>query len=71
MAIHHHSKVNALTNPASAGDIIIAQSGERYQVYQTMSGEYWLRHVLSGADITRPAMGQVALVRQIAGLIDL
>lgn len=72
MSIHHHSRVNALINPVSSGDLVIAESGEKYQVLQTMSGDYWLRHVASGADLTRPAPGgQIGIVRQIADLVNI
>lgn len=65
MSIHHHSKVNALCNPVTAGDLVIAESGEKYEVKQNMRGEYWLRHVLSGHDLTHPVSGQIGIVRQI------
>ena len=71
MAIHQHSKVNALCNPVTNGDIIIAQSGERYQVKQSMCGEYWLRHIKSGIDLTHPEMGQTAIIRQIDQLANI
>ena len=71
MNIHHHSKVNPLFNPVSTGDIVISETGEKYQVIQNMAGDYWLRHVKDKFDITSPVSGQIAICRQIAGLIDL
>ena len=71
MSIHSHASVNALRNPAMAGDLIIAESGERYLVCQTMRGEYWLKHAKSGQDLTHPVSGQIELVRQIADLANL
>ena len=65
MSIHHHSKVNALCNPVTMDDIVISESGEKYIVKQTMSGEYWLRHIKSGIDLTYPVSGQIGIVRQI------
>ena len=65
MSIHHHSNVNALCNPVTADDIIIAESGERYIVKQTMTGEYWLRHIKSAIDLTHPVSGQIGIIRQI------
>ena len=71
MSIHHHAKVNALCNPVTMDDIIIAESGERYIVKQTMSGDYWLRHAKSGIDLTHPVSGQIGLVRQINDLVNI
>ena len=71
MSIHHHSKVNALCNPAAMDDIIIAESGERYIVKQTMTGKYWLRHVKSGIDLTHPVSGQIGIIGQIDELINI
>lgn len=66
MKIIHHSKVNPLVNPVEEGDLVEAQSGERYIVKQTMCGDYWLKHVKSGQDLTRPVPGQSAICYQIA-----
>lgn len=66
----HHSKVNPLVNPVSPGDYIIAESGERYIVRDNMRGEYWLQHA-SGADLTWPVSGQIAICRQIADLANI
>ncbi len=71
MTTHHHSAVNALTNPVTMDDIVIAESGERYVVCQNMAGEYWLRHAASGVDLTRPVAGQIGIVRQIAELANI
>lgn len=72
MSVHHHSRVNALTCPVMSGDLVIAESGEKYQVLQTMGGDYWLRHVATGIDLTHPAPGgQIGIVRQIAGLANI
>lgn len=68
MGMHHCSAVNALCNPVTQGDVIIAASGERYQVCQGIMGEYWLRHIKSGQDLTRPISGQIGICSQIAGL---
>ena len=70
MATHKHSSVNPLINPVTDGDIIIAESGERYIVRQTMSGDYWLRHV-DGHDITHPVSGQINICAVIDGLANL
>lgn len=71
MSIYHHSKVNALTNPVTSGDMVIAESGERYIVKQTMCGEYWLQHAKSGHNLTQPVMGQIGIVRQIDSLSNI
>lgn len=67
----HHAKVCALTNPVTSGDIVIAESGERYLVKQTMCGDYWLQHAKSGHNLTNPVSGQIAIVRQIADLANI
>lgn len=71
MNTHHHSKVNALINPVFSDDIVIAESGEKFQVKQNMRGEFWLKHMASGFDLTRPVSGQIAIVSQIADLINI
>jgi polyhydroxyalkanoate synthesis regulator protein len=71
MNVHHHSKVNPLVNPVYSGDIVIAESGERYLVKSGMSGDYWLVHAKSGQDLTRPVMGQVEICRSIAELANI
>lgn len=71
MGIHHHSVVNALTNPVTDGDIIIAESGERYQVKQALNGDYWLRHIKDNFDLTHPVSGQIGIVGQIAQLVNI
>ena len=71
MSIHHHSKVNALTNPVTSGDIIIAESGERYIVKQTICGDYWLRHIKDNFDLTHPVSGQIGIIRQIVELANI
>lgn len=72
MTVHHHSKVNPLVNPVSAGDIVCAESGESYEVKQTMNGEYFLRHVQSSFDLCGPLPGgQVAICRKIAELANI
>ena len=71
MNVHHHSKVNALINPVTSGDIVIAESGEKYHVMQTMCGDYWLRHIKSGIDLTRPVSGQIEIVGQINQLANI
>lgn len=71
MATIHHSKVNALVNPVTCGDIVIAESGERYMVQQNMRGEYWLKHIKSGFNLTQPAMGQIAICSRIAELVNI
>jgi hypothetical protein len=54
------------------GDIVISESGEKYQVRQNMAGDYWLRHVASGIDLTYPAPGgQIAIIRAIADLANI
>lgn len=69
MNTHHHTKVNALTNPVSMGDCIIAESGSKYFVCQSMKGDYWLKDE-SGKNVTEPVSGQIGIVRQIDGLIN-
>lgn len=71
MKIVHHSKVNPLVNPVAPGDLVIAESGERYIVRDTMMGHYWLQHAASGFNLTHPVSGQIALCRQIAQLADI
>lgn len=71
MNVHHHSKVNPLVNPVTPGDHIIAESGERYIVRDNMCGEYWLQHIQSGAHLTHPVSGQVAICAQIADLANI
>jgi hypothetical protein len=71
MNTHHHSKVNPLVNPVIAGDHVIAESGEKYIVMQTMSGHYWLRHIRDQFDLTHPVDGQVAICRQIYDLANI
>lgn len=71
MNTYHHSKVNPLCNPVSMGDVVLSETGERYEVKQNMAGDYWLRHVRDQFDITSPVTGQIAICRQIAGLADL
>lgn len=71
MAIHKHSSVNPLVNPVSSGDIIIAESGERYIIRQNMAGYYWIAHARSNAPITAPVDGQVAICGAISDLINL
>lgn len=71
MGIHHHSKVNPLINPVAPGDIVIAESGERYQVMDNMRGEYWLRHIKDNFHLTRPVAGQIGICRQIADLANI
>ena len=71
MNCHHHSKVNALVNPVSCGDMVIAESGERYLVKQTMCGDYWLQHAKTGINLTNPVSGQIGIVRQIADLANI
>lgn len=71
MSIHHHSAVNPLVNPVTDGDIVIAESGEKYQVKQTIGGEYWLRHVLNNFDLTHPVSGQIGICRQIYDLANI
>lgn len=66
MKIIHHSKVNPLVNPVQDGDIVEAQSGERYAVRQTMRGEYWLEHVKSGFKLTYPVSGQIEICTVIS-----
>lgn len=67
---HHHSAVNALTNPVFDGDRIAAESGELYFVRQNMRGEFWLQHS-SGHNLTHPVSGQIAIVRQIHDLANI
>ena len=64
MSIHKYTAVNPLINPVKSGDVIIAESGQRYIVCQGMTGEYCLRHV-DGTWLTRPVDGQVAICAQI------
>jgi len=71
MNVHHHSKVNALVNPVASGDHVIAESGERYIVMQTMAGQYWLRHIRDNFDLTHPVDGQVGICRQIHDLANI
>lgn len=71
MRIIHHSKVNPLVNPVSMDDIIISESGERYQVKQNMCGEFWLRHIKDGFDLTKPVSGQIEICRKIFELINI
>ena len=70
MNTHHHSKVNALVNPVFDGDCIISESGERYFVRQTMSGQFWLQHS-SGHHLTHPVEGQIGIVGQISELANI
>ena len=70
MSVHHHSKVNALVNPLMGGDHVIAESGEKYIVMESMSG-YWLHHILSGHDLTRPCgHNQIAICAAAADLAN-
>lgn len=71
MSIHHHSKVNALTNPVTSGDIIIAESGERYIVMQNLYGEYWLKHIKDNFHLTHPVSGQIGIISQIVELANI
>ena len=70
MAIHKHSAVNALCNPVTCGDMIIAESGEKYIVKQAMNGDYWLQHT-SGFNLTHPVSGQIGIIRQIDELANI
>jgi hypothetical protein len=69
MKTHRHDSVNPLVNPVQADDRVISESGERYIVRQNMRGDYWLQHA-SGANLTQPVSGQVAICRQIADLVN-
>lgn len=71
MNIHLHSKVNPLCNPVTMGDVILSETGEKYEVKQNMAGDYWLRHIKDQFDITSPVSGQIAICSQIAGLANL
>lgn len=71
MQIVHHSKVNPLVNPVSPGDMVIAESGERYIVRDNMRGEYWLQHAKSGFNLTHLVSGQIEICRQIADLANI
>jgi hypothetical protein len=71
MGIHHHSKVNALINPVTSNDVVLAESGEKYLVCQNIAGHYWLKHLASGNDLTHPISGQIGIVRQIADLVNI
>lgn len=71
MSTHKYSAVNPLLNPVCMDDIIIAASGERYQVKQNMRGEFWLRHIRDGFDLTHAESGQVAICRQIDQLANI
>ncbi len=71
MTIHHHSKVNPLVNPVQEGDVIISESGERYQVKQNMVGAYWLVHIKSAHQLTQPVSGQVEICRAISELANI
>jgi hypothetical protein len=71
MNTHHHSVVNALTNPVTMDDIILSETGERYIVKQSLKGDYWLQHAASGIDLTYPVSGQINIVSQIADLVNI
>lgn len=65
MSTHKYSSVNPLVNPVITNDIIVAESGEKYIVKQTINGEYWLQHILSGYNLTHPVSGQIGICSQI------
>lgn len=67
----HHSRVNPLVNPVAPGDLVIAESGERYIVRDNMRGEYWLEHAASGFKLTHPVSGQIAICTKIAELANI
>ena len=71
MSTHQYNAVNPLINPVFADDLIIAASGERYIVRQTMTGHFWLQHALSGFNLTHPVDGQIGICRQIDDLANI
>lgn len=71
MSTFRHDQPNALINPVSDGDIIIAESGEKYIVRSTMCGEFWLQHILSGHNLTHPVSGQIGIIAQIDQLANI
>ena len=44
MSIHRYTEINPLVNPVKSGDVIIAESGERYIVCQGMGLQFSLKH---------------------------
>ena len=65
-----YNRVNPLVNPVGRGDLIIAESGERYIVQQNMRGEFWLNHT-DGTPITHEVPDQIGICRQIDDLANL
>lgn len=66
-----HSKVNPLVNPVECDDVIIAESGEKCIVGQNMRGEYWLKHILGGSNLTCQIACQSGICYQISQLANI
>ena len=65
MSVHKYTAVNPLINPVKSGDIIIAESGERYIVTQGMCGSYALRHAKTDSPFGDVYDGQMAICTYI------